>query len=949
MRCTNCGFSNSEDARYCVSCGTNLHGAAEAVTRSDINRLEQQLQELRAQIAWIGDTLANRGIDIPLDSPVSEPAPPVDSETPLVQPTEPSQAQAPEDDDEEIDVPIASSFDRTYIPPPPRRAPRPENAYTTRVARVSASERFRQTPVGKALSELNWEAIIGGNWLARIGALAVIIGVAFFLRLAFDNNWINETARVILGVVSGLAFMAASEYWRKKYPVYAQALAGTGVALFYLAIFAAFATYGLINIYTGISLLLLISVASAGMAIRQDSISLAIIGIAGAFFAPFILGAFAETGVSGSGSASGDAIALLVYIFVVDIGVIVLSTFRNWQWFTALALAGSLATFGLWHDEYVDQSNALVDAYGRPETLLIAQAGLTSIFLSFVAATTMFHLVWRRIPRPLDLSLMLVNAMLYMSISYALMFDEFRDWMGGFTILVSAVYGGVGVIALKRIGVEPIDVKDPNQQKLLTSISFGIGLILLTIAVPIQIGGPWISVAWTAEGVLLLWLSFRHRMPEIRFTGFLVLAGAAFWLGVIDTPEALEESVTPFWNRYLPAYVLVIVGMWTASYLVRKNQDQLHKDENDAFSILAIVGIFFLGVATPVQIRGPWLAVAWTVEAMALMWVAFNQRSRAIRYGALAVFAASAIWLVAAETPQLFEESVTPFWNAFLPIYLIVTVGIAFAAILVKRNQDQVTKEENYLFPLLAVTSIAFIALGTAVQVNGPWIAFAWSIEAVLVIWASMWLRILEVQLAGLGLLGVAAMRALIFDSVVDGDDYTIIWNSRFLAFGPLIAAVCAASFLLSRAERLSAEIDIKLVSFSLVGVANALALYFLSAEVIGAVQSDVVGNVDSENEGNVISLGLTVLWAVYGGLVLGVGFIGGWRAVRMGGLVLLAIPVLKLFLVDSFQLESGFRVAAFLTLGVILLIGGYLYQRHADTINELFFKPGKRTEHGTA
>ena len=73
---------------------------------------------------------------------------------------------------------------------------------------------------------------------------------------------------------------------------------------------------------------------------------------------------------------------------------------------------------------------------------------------------------------------------------------------------------------------------------------------------------------------------------------------------------------------------------------------------------------------------------------------------------------------------------------------------------------------------------------------------------------------------------------------------------------------------------------------------------------------------------------------------MLAAGFIGGWRLVRTAGLILLAIPVFKLFLFDSFQLEQGLRVAAFLILGGILLAGGYLYQRNSELIKELFIRP---------
>ncbi len=86
--------------------------------------------------------------------------------------------------------------------------------------------------------------------------------------------------------------------------------------------------------------------------------ALAIIGILGAFAAPFIIGITAPGGL---GTAPGDqGIQLLVYILIVDVGVLVLSTFRNWRWFTLIALFSSLLAFAGWYGEFGDISKAKV-------------------------------------------------------------------------------------------------------------------------------------------------------------------------------------------------------------------------------------------------------------------------------------------------------------------------------------------------------------------------------------------------------------------------------------------------------------------------------------------------------------------------------------------------------------------------------------------------------------
>ena len=82
--------------------------------------------------------------------------------------------------------------------------------------------------------------------------------------------------------------------------------------------------------------------------------------------------------------------------------------------------------------------------------------------------------------------------------------------------------------------------------------ALGMAVAFLTIAVPVQLGGPWISVAWAVEGAVLIWLSFTLRMYQLRWFGVAVSAAFAVWLLSVDTPEGLDRSLRPILNVYLP-------------------------------------------------------------------------------------------------------------------------------------------------------------------------------------------------------------------------------------------------------------------------------------------------------------------------------------------------------------------------------------------------------------
>ena len=86
----------------------------------------------------------------------------------------------------------------------------------------------------------------------------------------------------------------------------------------------------------------------------------------------------------------------------------------------------------------------------------------------------------------------------------------------------------------------------------------------------------------------------------------------------------------------------------------------------------------------------------------------------------------------------------------------------------------------------------------------------------------------------------------------------------------------------------------------------------------------------------NAQHLSLTAVWAFYAviGLVIG---IVRWRYVRIGALALLAVAIVKVFVFDVFKLEMGYRIGAFVGLGVLLLVSAYLYQRYSKVIRGVF------------
>ncbi len=645
-------------------------------------------------------------------------------------------------------------------------------------------------PLPKRRPAVDWEQVLSGNWLARIGVLALIIGVGFFLKLAFENNWIGETGRVVLGIIGGVALLGVGEYWRKRYPVWAQALTGGGIAILYLSIFAAFALYHLVSFFPAFGFMFLITLAAVGLALRYEAKAIAILGIIGAFVTPIILDVTASPTTVGGPNPN----LVLAYVLLLDAGVLGLATLRNWRWFTLLGLLGSLTLFGLWYGEF-----------GGQASLLLAQGTLTLIFLIFVGATTLFHILWRRTPGPADLGLMVLNAAAYFGISYGLLWDGFRVWLGGFSLLLALFYGLLGYAALAR----------SRENAQLTFFTVGIALVFLTIAVPVQLGGAWITVAWAAEGVVLMWLSLLLRIYPLRLFSLGVFAIVVIRLMFFDIPRSLA---TFQYDRFL-AFMVAIAAMYLAAYLLWRGRTVIRRGERWLFPTFLVAANLFLTIAIPVHLGGAWVTVAWAAEGAVLLWLSF----------------------------------------------------------------------------LLGIYSF---------------------------------------RLFSLGVFAMVVIRLMFFDTPVNLATFQLILNDRFLAFVVGIAAMYLAAYLLWRGRTLIRQGERWLFPTFLVA-ANFFSLWVLSAEAISYFGSRILeaGGENIRNLENARSLSLTLLWALYALALIVVGIMKRWRWVRLGGLALLCVPIGKVFVFDVFTLEQGYRIAAFLSLGVILVTGGFLYHRYSKVI----------------
>ena len=117
-----------------------------------------------------------------------------------------------------------------------------------------------------------------------------------------------------------------------------------------------------------------------------------------------------------------------------------------------------------------------------------------------------------------------------------------------------------------------------------------------------------------------------------------------------------------------------------------------------------------------------------------------------------------------------------------------------------------------------------------------------------------------------------------------------------------------------------------------MLGATAALTCLFLASAAIvtpfqpgGLGETETVLDLGVRQQGQML---LSVLWAGAGLVALVVGLREDLRAVRLGGLGLLLATVAKVFMFDLAALTSVYRVVSFTVLGLLLLVGAFVWQR---------------------
>jgi uncharacterized membrane protein len=376
---------------------------------------------------------------------------------------------------------------------------------------------------------LDLEQRIGARWATWVGIIAILVAASLFLKWAFDNAYLGPAARVGLGLVGGLVMLGGGLllHRRRDVPYLSEGLAGGGLGVLYLSLFAAHAVYGLAGPTPAFVAMFAVTLLGAAVAVASSRLITAVLAMVGGLLTPVLLQVDRT-----------DERNLLAYLLVLDVLVLLVARFRAWPQLGRLAWLGTavLVLPALLHEPGTP----------RPLTRLLL---LSALFLVFLAVPLFRQRALGRRAEPIDLALVVANAAAYFWAVYGTLEVWRPAWEGPYALGLAVLYRLVATDYASRVPDDRVTV----------DVHEGVSWTFLTITIPLALDGQWVTLAWAAQGVMLLWLATRTPAPVAAWGGLAALLLAAVRAVALD--RYWFPETTAVWNLAFLIHLLVVVSL----------------------------------------------------------------------------------------------------------------------------------------------------------------------------------------------------------------------------------------------------------------------------------------------------------------------------------------------------------------------------------------------------
>ncbi|HEY4951367.1 MAG TPA: DUF2339 domain-containing protein [Candidatus Acidoferrales bacterium] len=515
---------------------------------------------------------------------------------------------------------------------PPPSVPLPSQPARPSVVSAPASPPHTPAPVAQrapALSspissvaaarhddEGNFEVMVAGRWLNYVGILALLFAVTFFLKYAFDNNWVGPRGRVGIGLLAGGVLYPWSQHLLARgYKYFSEGIAGLGAAVLYLSLWAGWHYYHIFPQEIAFVAMIVVTAVTLVVAVGRDSERIAFLALVGGLITPILV----STG-------ENHEVALFTYLTILGAGVLGIAWVRDWKSLPPTQFLATLVYFWGWYSDFY-----------RADELAITVLFATVFFILFAALPMIRS--WRDGELSgLEAGIVLVNSLAYLVALREMLWPDNR-WV--LTVAVLAL--AAGHLAAERMLPE----KRGTEVRLARILYAGLALTFVTLAIPIRLDGKWITIAWAVQGAVLIWSGLRVRFAAMRWAGLALFAVVAGRLALISIP-----ADTFLLNERFATFAISVACFVLSCYFAATSDEELSEGESKAFVITAIAANILAIAASSLEVwdvfgRMPSLGIdrghaqelalsmLWLVWALGLLGAGLWKKSETIRWQAL--------------------------------------------------------------------------------------------------------------------------------------------------------------------------------------------------------------------------------------------------------------------------------------------------------------------------
>ncbi len=586
-------------------------------------------------------------------------------------------------------------------------------------------------------ADINWEAIIGANWMNRIGVLILLLAGVFLIHLAWQRGWVHPVLQVAGIFATGVGLVAGGEVFRRrKLPVFAQGLTSLGILALYAGGLVGYQLHEIFQQQHTFVIYAVITVAAFLLAARSNSVAVVLLGSLGGYLTPVIL----STG-------RDETVAFFTYLLFLNVGISATAIFKRWRFLNPIAFVATVVMFLGWALEFYDPSRRWA-----LQTMMSLHAGV------FLVAGLVPLAALRRPTVSVDRWMVSKTSLVFFGMTYLLFESVEGHRLGEFAALYALGHWALagGIYALRR------------QRDRMLAYLLGLGAVYLTAAVPIYFeSADYRAIAWAAQGLVFTVIGIRYGTQRTIFGAALVYALAVWWTMYHQVFYShTGDELLGLDGRFAIAVIVsaLVAGGGLAFHFGRPRVVSLARVNSPLipFVFLATADVV-LASAGWHQFHGQQLALAWTANAVLVCCVAHGCGSAiGARFGLLLLapaFARFVHYQVVTPRPLAWQGDVDERF-----VYgLIVVVGGWVAAFLARAERKWRDLPDDASVAFLATAALLMFVVG--LQWDGVTLTVVWACVALAPVGFARRADLPRVAWCAAAAIGVVALRWVIVDA----------------------------------------------------------------------------------------------------------------------------------------------------------------------------------------